>query len=365
MKILEICMSKGFGGLELYVMKIAVFLQKNGHNYHVISRKNSFLFNKLSSTNIHSDSLSSVFHHFPIFSAIKLALYINAQKIDVIHVHWGKDLLLVVLAKVFSRRKIRLIYTRHMALTRKKDDFYHRFLYENVDAYLVITKELYNDAVKYLPLEKNKIHLIYHGVPAANNIQNSCDSYIEASGMDENSFRLVIFSRVEKGKGQHLVAEAVKELLAQGKKLQLAIIGHIMDQEYYNSITKYIKHNKLENSVFYLGFHDNPTSIMPCFNAVVLATKCETFGLTLPEAMRAGVAVIGSNCGGVPEIIEHEKTGLLFETENVKDLTKQILKLVDDKDYCDKLAQAGKKDADERFSEEKHSSQLMEVFKSA
>ena len=365
MKILEICMSTGFGGLELYVMKIASFLDKNGHEYNVFARKNSFLFNKLTDTNISADTLSSVFHHFPLFSAIKLARYINARNIDVIHVHWGKDLLFVVLAKIFSRRKIKVVYTRHMALTRKKDDFYHRFLYKNVDAYLVITKELQNDAVRYLPIKEDKIHLIYHGVPAADNLKNSCESYLKLSGMDEECFRLVIFGRVEKGKGQQLVVEAVKELIKQGKNIQLAIIGHIMDKEYYNSVKSYIKNNQLEKSIFYLGFHDNPTGIIPCFNAVVLATKCETFGLILPEAMRAGVAVIGSNCGGVPEIITHEKTGLLFETENVVDLTAQILQLVDDKDYCSKLAQAGKKDADDRFSEEKHLNQLMEVFKSA
>ena len=104
---------------------------------------------------------------------------------------------------------------------------------------------------------------------------------------------------------------------------------------------------------------------MPCFDAVVLATKCETFGLVLPEAMRAGVTVIGSNCGGVPEIIKHEKTGLLFESEDVADLTKQLSKIVLDQDFCKKLAKAGKEDADKRFSEEKHFERLLELFESA
>ncbi|MFK5912912.1 MAG: glycosyltransferase family 4 protein [Woeseiaceae bacterium] len=358
-------MSKGFGGLELYVLKIALFLDKDGHEYEVFTKKNSFLSKRLADEKIYSDTLISVFHYFPLFSAIKLAMYIDSKKIDVIHVHWGKDLLLVVLAKIFSKRKIKLVYTRHMALTRKKDDFYHRFLYKNVDAYLVITKDLYKDAINYLPLEENKIYLIYHGVPAADSCQSDCVSYIEVSGLNDKNFRLVIFGRIEKGKGQHLVTAAVKELLKQGKNIQLAIIGHIMDESYYHSIKEFIKDNNLEKNIFYLGFHNSPTSIMRCFDAVVLATKCETFGLILPEAMRAGVAVIGSKCGGVPEIIEHEKTGLLFETENIVDLTAQILKLINDTKLCANLAQAGKKDADERFSDEKHLSQLMDIFKSA
>ena len=364
MKILEICMSKGFGGLELYVMKIATLLDKNGQDFSVFTKKNSFLYNKMSSLNINGGSLLSVFHHFPLLSSIKLAKYINLNNIDVLHVHWGKDILLVVLAKIFSRCKVKIVYTRHMALTRKKDDFYHRFIYRNIDIYHVITKELYADAIKYLPIAKDKIHLVYHGVPSIEN-NNSCDSYLKESKLDKDKFRLVIFGRIEKGKGQHLVIDALNRLKKQGIIIQLAIIGHIMDQEYYQTLQKNIKDNSLEESILYLGFHNNPTSIMSCFDAVILATKCETFGLVLPEAMRAGVTVIGSNCGGVPEIIRHEKTGLLFETQNVDDLVTQLTKIINDKEFCEKLAKAGKKEADERFSEEKHFKSLVELFESA
>ena len=362
MRILEICMSKGLGGLELYVLKVAKFLAKNNYQYNILTIENSFLFNKLFEHNLHSECYTSVFRHLPLFSSFKLAKYIDLNKIDVIHIHWGNDLLFAVLGKVFSRRKVKLIYTRQMSLTRKKDDVYHRFLYRNVDAYLVITKALYDDAIKYLSLKKEHIHVLYYGVPAASKNKEICKKYISESGMNTNIFRLAIFGRIEKGKGQHLVIEAVNNLIKQGQVIQLAIIGHVMDQNYFKKLETEIKKNNLQDNIFYLGFHNNPTSIMPCFDAVVLATKCETFGLVLPEAMRAGVTVIGSNCGGVPEIIQHEKTGLLFESENIIDLTAQLSKIVTDKDFCKKLANAGKKDADERFSEDKHFDKLLEFF---
>lgn len=365
MKILEVCMSKGFGGLELYVLKVTKFLYDNSYESFVLTRKNSFLSSKLSDSNIPSENFTSVFYHFPLFSAIKLSRYIDKNKIDVLHVHWGKDLFFAVLAKVFSRRKIKLVYTRQMSLTREKNDIYHRFLYKNVDAYVVITKALYDDAVKYLPINKDNVHLLYYGVPAADNESVECKQYLAESGLDNNKFRLAIFGRIERVKGQHLVVEAVKKLQKQNKDIQVGIIGHVMDEAYFSSLKGEIKKHKLENNVLYLGFHNNPTSIMPCFNAVVLATKCETFGLVLPEAMRAGVAVIGSNCGGVPEIIEHEKTGLLFEPESALDLTRQLSKIVDDSEFCAKLAKSGKEDADNRFSEETHFKKLIERFESA
>jgi len=365
MKILELCMSKGFGGLELYVLKVGKYLDNNNLEKKVLTKKNSFLSKKLSESNISNDTFSSVFRHFPLYSALKLAKYIDSNAIDFIHIHWGNDLLFAVLGKVFSRRKVKLVYTRQMTLTRKKDDIYHRFLYRNIDVYFVITKALYNDAVKYLPLSVERIHLLYYGVPEASQNEVQCDEYISKYGMDKKIFRLAIFGRVEEGKGQHIVVEAIKNLIKQTKEIQVAIIGHVMDEAYFEQLKIEVKENNLENNVFFLGFHNSPTSIMPCFDAVVLATKCETFGLVLPEAMRAGVAVIGSNCGGVPEIIEHEKTGLLFEPGSVADLSDQLLKFVDDKGFCKQLAKAGKKDADERFSEEQHFSRLIELFESA
>ncbi len=365
MKILQICMSQGFGGLELYVLKVAKFLAGNNFDPSVLTKKNSFLYKKLSENQVLSDSFSSVFYHFPLLSALRLARYIDTNKIDILHIHWGNDLLFAVLAKIFSRREVKLVYTRQMSLTRAKDDIYHRFLYKNIDSYIVITRALYNDAIKYLPIKPENIHLLYYGVPATNGSKDICDKYLNESGLDKNIFRLAIFGRVEKGKGQHLVIEAAKKLLEKGQKIQVAIIGHVMDKDYFKQLETDIKDNNLDSDIFYLGFHSSPTSIMPCFDAVVLATKCETFGLVLPEAMRAGVTVIGSDCGGVPEIIEHEKTGLLFEPENVIDLTAQLLKLVEDRNFCTQLAKVGKEDADKRFSEEAHFAKLLEHFETA
>jgi len=364
MKVLQVCMSRGFGGLELYILNIINYFEKNNNDYHIITAKKSFIFDKLMNINIIANTFSSPFYHLPIISALKLARYIDKNKIDIVHAHWSKDLLFVVLAKIFSRRKIRLVFTRHMAISRKKDDIYHRFLYRHIDVYIVITKELYNNAIKNLPLDESRVHLLYLGVPAVENDLDRCRSLFDEKGVNENIFCLAIFGRIEEGKGQHFVIEAVNNLKKQGHHIQLAMIGHIMDEEYFKMLNAKVKEYNLEKNVFYLGFHNHPPSIMSCFDAVVLATKCETFGLVLPEAMRAGVTVIGSNCGGVPEIIEHEKTGLLFETETPDDLSKQLLKIVDDKNFCSKLSLAGKSDADNRFSEENHFKNLIRLMAS-
>ena len=365
MNILELCLSPGLGGLELYVLKSVKQLINADQKVNVIVRKKTFLDEKIGRNGISRNYLQPIMSSFPLITAWRLAGYLSKYSIDVLHIHWGHDLFLAVLAKVFSRRKVRLVYTRQMSLTRMKHDPYHKYIYKNVDAYVVIAQALYNDAKRYLPLSTEHLHLLYYGVPRPVGKINDCKNYLASNALEADAFKIAIFGRIEHGKGQYLVIEAVRRLRKEGKKIQAAMVGHIMDQDYFNNLTKEINDAGLEEYVRYLGFHNNPVSIMACFDVVVLASKCETFGLVLPEAMRAGVAVIGSNCGGVPEIINHGKTGLLFESENVDDLTNCLRKLIDDPAFCNELAKAGKVEADERFSEEKHFQRLIEIFRNA
>lgn len=365
MNILELCLSSGFGGLELYALKSVKELTKSNNNIKAIVRKNTFLDEKLEELGVSRDYLHPLITNLPLNTARRLAGYLTTNKIDVIHIHWGHDLFLATLAKVLCRKSVKLVYTRQMALTRYKRDFYHRFLYKNVDAYVVITKSLYDEAKKYLPLKNDSLHLLYYGVPEPEGDNVDCKIYLADCNIEPSAFKLAIFGRIEFGKGQHLVIDAVRNLINEGKNIHVAMIGHIMDREYFETLQIKIDSYNLREAVHYLGFHNKPVCIMPCFDAVVLASKCETFGLVLPEAMRAGVAVIGSNCGGVPEIIKHGVTGLLFESENIEDLTNQLRKLIDEKELCHKLAKAGKADADVRFSEERHFQKLIDIFQKA
>jgi glycosyltransferase involved in cell wall biosynthesis len=123
-----------------------------------------------------------------------------------------------------------------------------------------------------------------------------------------------------------------------------------------------VAEKKLTDQIHFLDFYEPAIELMSCFDTVVLTTKNETFGLVLIEAMQAGVAVIGSNAGGVPEIIDHNKTGLLFESWNSDSLAKAIRLLYENKDLRHRLAEAGKKKAQSHFQLETQYGKVLEVF---
>lgn len=359
--VLQLCLSRGYGGLELYVDKTVKLLNKQQFNVHILVRKETFLYDRFVQSEIPVRSLDTCLRYLPIIAAVRLARYIDRHDISILHMHWGHDLFLAVLAKLFSHRKPKLIYTRQMTLTKAKKDVYHRFLYRHVDSYIPITQELADQARRYLPIDPQRVSLIYSGVPKPAPGEIDCSLLVE-SGLSADAFKVAIFGRIEEGKGQHLVVEAVSRIKQAGYPIQAAMIGHVMDAHYFANLKQRIADMFMQADIKYLGFHPTPVSIMSCFDVVVLATKCETFGLVLPEAMRSGVAVIGSNCGGVPEIITHQKTGLLFKTQDVDDLTVQLTRLVENRGFCQELAHAGQQEADTRFTEERHYQQLEALY---
>jgi len=366
MNVLELCLSPGLGGLELYAYRASVALSEK-HQVTVAVLENSKLDNyyKENSTfkRLH---IKSSRNPLPFINSKKLARTIDDNNIDVIHMHWGKDLALVAFAKYFSKEKPAIIYTRQMMITRAKNDFYHDFLYRQMDLMLTITKELEKLAKSFIHRYAEKITTLYYGVKQPDEFLSTTDikRQREAFGFSEDNFIAGLIGRLEESKGQHLLINAVHTSRQKGHPLNALIVGHEMNPGYRDKLKSLATELGVIEHIKFHDFSNNPQQLMQLCDCIVLASGKETFGLVLPEAMRAGVAIIGSNSGGVPEIIEHEKTGLLFETGDAVSLYKQIEKLQLDPDLKNKLAAQGKKSADERFNSTLHFKHFEQHLKS-
>lgn len=364
MNILELCLSPGLGGLELYVFRSAQALAKNNKVIAVLSTEGKLTTRFYEHSNITTEYLKKSFKHFPLINARKLALIIDREDIDVIHMHWGNDLALAALAKKMSGKKPALVYTRQMKITRPKNDFYHRFLYQQMNLMLTISKQLEDEAKEFIPGHDEQITTFYYGVDAPEHLLTPEERSIKrkAVGFDEDDFIIGLLGRLEKGKGQYLLIEALSLAARDGIKLSALIVGHEMNPGYRSTLQQHAESMGVANSIVFMDFVNDPQRLMQLCDCIVLTSFEETFGLVLPEAMRAGVAVIGSNKGGVPEIIDHESTGLLFESGNPVSLYTQLARLYTDNVFRKTLAANGKKKADRVFNNDVHFSALEKHF---
>jgi len=360
--VLELCLSPDLGGLELYMVRASHFLHGKTGVISVINEagkleqyyKNSIY--KYEKIKRHSALLS-------FLSAKQLASIIDENKIDVVHLHWTKDIPIAVLAKLFSKQKPKLVQTRNMTMTRFKDDFYHRFLYKNMDWMLPVTYQVKEQLEKFIPQDiRPKVEVLYMGAEAPVLIDSQEKIKLKNSYKLGDSFIVGIVGRVEMEKGQYLVIEAIEKLIADNIDAKALIVGHAMDENYLASLKSEIKEKNLQNSVIFTGFTTEAQKLMQLCDCLVLATQRETFGLVLIEAMACGITVVSSDSGGPLEIVDDNETGLIFKTKDSADLFKKIKLLEENVALKNRLAQAGKDKANAVFDSQKQFTKLQSIL---
>lgn len=360
MKVLELCLSEGLGGLELYMFRCSIALTSSHDEKNsviAVLNKNSKLNEYFdNNTKIKYQYINHFFRALPLFNALKLAKIIDSNKVDVVHLHWGKDLPLASIAKYFSRQKPALVYTRQMGVTRFKKDIYHNFLYKQLDLMLTITQQIEDTCKRFIPRYKDKIKKLYYGVKQPQQFLDGeqVKDQRKTLGFKQDDFIVGLIGRLEPFKGQHLLIDAIHIAKQNKQTIKALIIGHEMNNGYREELKQQAETLGILENIVFKDFSHEPQQLMQLCDCVVLATVNEAFGLVLPEAMRAGIAVIGSNSGGVLEIIDHQKTGLLFESQNENSLYQQISYFYENSDVKEKIAAQGKIKADRIFDDNKH-----------
>lgn len=353
--ILEFCLSPDLGGLELFMVSCYQQFQEQGQ-CHVMIAPQKKLDNFLE---IDTKYYLKRNKFFPILPAIKLAKFIDKCQIDIIHFHWTRDIATVVLAKILSKRKPKVVQSRHMTMTRFKSDVYHKWLYNNIDMIHAVTFQVKEQLEKFIPLAiRPKVEVVHLGCKEPQ-IDTVKKSELQALYGLDGYFVVGMVGRIEEGKGQYLLLEAIAQL--KGLNIKVLIVGHTMDEDYLNVLKHQIKTLGIENQIVFTGFTKEVNEHIGLCDVTVLATPKETFGLVIIESMINQVPVIATNNGGPLEIIEDGQDGLLFNRSS-EDLASKIKMMYENNTLKEQLALNGYKKAKTMFNLEIQLEKLYKVM---
>ncbi len=350
-KICELCLSPDLGGLELYMMRASRYL---GEECISVINETGKLKRYYEGTSYRYAALKRRNVLLSWLGARTLARIIDDEAIDLLHLHWTKDLPLAIMAKLLSTRRPKVVQSRHMTMTRFKDDFYHRFLYKNLDSILAVTHQVKTQIEKFIPSDiRPRTEVLYIGAeqPTLVSAQERA-ARRQQLGLND-AFTVGIVGRIEEPKGQHILLEALKRLHRNGTRAKALIVGHAMDETYLQKLQ-----NDYADVGVFTGFTREAQTLMQLCDVMVLATENETFGLVLIEAMMCGVCVVASNSGGPLEIIDDGVNGVLFQTFNSDDLADKLGRLYREPLWRQLLAEAGKAKALRCFESEEQFAQL-------
>ena len=244
-------------------------------------------------------------------------------------------------------------------MTRFKDDFYHKWLYKNIDIIHAVTYQVKEQLQKFIPQSvQPKLEMIYLGV-SESVIDEKMVNILKEKHSLGDAFVVGMVGRIEEGKGQYLLIDALSQL--KELNIKVLIVGHSMDDEYVTSLKVKVQSLGLEKNVIFTGFTKNINEYFQLCDVSVLATKKETFGLVVIESMLNKVPVIATNNGGPLEIIDDRKDGLFFD-RTAEDLAKKITPLYEDKELRKNLSTNGYKKIKNRFDKETQMQKMLELI---
>lgn len=172
--------------------------------------------------------------------------------------------------------------------------------------------------------------------------------------------RLVVVGRLSPRKGQDVALEALALLTAEGTDAELHLVGDVFrGYEWFEAqLAADIERLDLQQRVFLDGFRADPTASYLGADIVVVPSRLEPFGNVAVEAMACGRPVVATRVGGLPEIIDDGRTGLLCPPDDAAALARAIALLLADQHLADRLAAAGAAAVRDRFGIDRFASDL-------
>ena len=169
-----------------------------------------------------------------------------------------------------------------------------------------------------------------------------------------------LVARLDWWKGHEFFIEAMAEVAQQYNNIKGLIIGGIAElhyassQRYLDSLHKMVKSLDLQEIITFTGHRSDIPRILSVIDVVVHASSTpEPFGLTVIEGMAAGKPVVATAAGGVLDIIEDGKSGLLVSCKDSKAMAKAIMLLLGDHEKAEHIKCDAKQRVAEKFTIER------------
>ena len=357
MNVLQLVPNLEVGGVETGTIDLARYLTFNAHKACVISGGGK-LVKKL-------DELGARHFKMPIgrknpFLFIYMILAVRdiilTENIDIVHARSRVPALIGFFAARLTSKIF--ITTAHGQ--------YKKHLLSYVmgwGKYVIVANQLMaQHMMDNFRVRFDKIRVIPRGVDTRKFLFQLPDDRIH------DKFTVGMIARMTPLKGHPDFVKSASILSRSINKLKVYIVGSekMGKLEYINDINLVIKRLALTDIIEFIDYSDDVPALLTKLDVLVSANReKEAFGRIIIEAQSAGVPCVATKVGGVADLIEHGKTGLLCEPSNPQDMASKIMTLYHDEGLRNELAINGRKFVEQKYSLDNMVKSTFEVYKEA
>lgn len=334
------------GGSGVLATELGKMLAERGHEIHFITSSVPFRLNKIyPNVFFHEVEVNnySVFQYPPYDLALasKMADIIKEKKLDVLHVHYAiPHAVCAVLAREMCGENIGIVTTLHgtdISVLGQDSTMAQAIKYgiEKSDVVTAVSNALKEQTYQLIGTKKD-IETVYNFVDES--IFKPIDSSnLKAQyGIRDNERVLIHVSNFRKIKNLpdiiHTFFKVREEMPAK-----LLLVGDGPEKQ---RMVDLVKSSPFKEDVLFLGKQENVAELFGLSDLKLLMSETESFGLVLLEGMACGVPGIGTNVGGIPEVIQHGENGFIVEPGDVETAAKYAIELLKDENRLIQFRQA-------------------------
>lgn len=359
MKILHTEASAGWGGQELRILAEMQGLRSRGHVLELAAPR---------AARIHQEAAALGFrvHDVPIArknlaGVLAMRRLLREGGFDVVNTHSSTDSWLAALANASSAQPVPLVRTRHISAPVPRNAA-TRWLYDRASAAVVTTGEkLREELVEVNGFRRVTIRSVPTGIDPQR-FQPADPVQARAELGLAPLFTVGIVATLRSWKGHRYLIDAVAQLRAQGRPLQLLVVGDGPQRE---ALEQQVAAAGLGEVVRFAGHDPRPERWMRAMDLFVLPSYAnEGVPQALMQAMMAGLPAITTSVGAIGEVARDGETALVVPTQDTAALAAAIGRLMDDPAERARLGQAARRFALARCTHAAMCDAMEEVFRS-
>lgn len=325
MKVLQLSSEKGWRGGEQQIAYLLDELAKADVENFVLARRNSEFEQYCEKKKIPVSGVafnSSV----DVRTAKAIKTICLENKIDLVHMHSSKSHSLGVLSSVLGN-PVPLILSRRVDFVPKAN-WFTRWKYNHpaIKKILCVSGKIESIMREYVA-DPRKCVTVYSGVDL-NRFRKSDRTKLRTEfNIPADRFIIGNSSALEDHKDYKTFIRTIEILV----KKNLPVIGFIMGSgSLENELRGLVKQLRLEDQIVFTGYRRDIQEILPGLDIFLMTSSEEGLGTSVLDAFVAGVPVVATAAGGIPEMVKHEMTGLVAPVRDAAKLAENIERLITD-----------------------------------
>ncbi|MEL3960774.1 N-acetyl-alpha-D-glucosaminyl L-malate synthase BshA [Lysinibacillus endophyticus] len=334
------------GGSGVLATELGKMLAERGHEIHFITSSVPFRLNKLyPNVFFHEVQVNnySVFQYPPYDLALasKMADVIRDEKLDVLHVHYAiPHAVCAVLARDMCGENIGIVTTLHgtdISILGQDSNLAQAIKYgiEKSDIVTTVSNSLKEQTYEIIGTTK-EIETVYNFVDESVFKPIVDTNLKEQLGIAEDERVLIHVSNFRKIKNLPDVVETFLKVREE-MPAKLLLVGDGPEKQ---RVLEQIHSSPFKDDILFLGKQENIAELFSISDLKLLLSETESFGLVLLEALACGVPGIGTNVGGIPEVIDHGVNGFVVNLGVVDEAAQYAIELLKDEEKLIRFRQA-------------------------